>query len=63
MATKPFVLAPGVVAVLAGIEVTVRGQGQACTMPGKGRYSAGALAEHEGQMYLCVKVYGENLAH
>ena len=33
-----------------------------CTMPEGLTYSPGALEEHDGQIYQCVSVYGENLS-
>ena len=33
-----------------------------CRMPQKSSYSPGAVAEHEGQVYQCLFVYGEDLA-
>jgi hypothetical protein len=46
----------------ASAEPRADGQGPLCVLPQDLRYSPGALVEHEGQFYMCIFVYGENLA-
>jgi len=32
-----------------------------CTLPGKAKYSPGAVVKHEGQIYRCYFVYGDEM--
>jgi hypothetical protein len=55
------------VAALSGSLVAgwaVRAQSQdrpLCTMPGKVTYSPGAMVKHEGEVYRCLFVWGQDL--
>ena len=65
--TKRLVLASCVVGIRGVAASTVlpasapAQAGAVCTMPQDLGYSPGALAEHQGQIYQCVHVFGENL--
>jgi hypothetical protein len=62
--TKRVIVAVGLAAMLAGLAsmaTPVQAQREVCAFPDQLKYSAGAIAQYEGQTYRCVWQFGDDL--